>query len=179
MKRDALLTLPNVVSLSRLALAVAFVFAPGAWQRVGLIAAAGVTDVLDGWMARRQGSATRAGALIDPLADRAFVITAFTVYLVEAIITPVEYLILLARDFATVLGFIVARIVPSLRSAVFQARPLGKAVTVLQLTFLVVVLIIPTLGRLALDDVLIFAIAVVSAAAIADYTMAVWRARTG
>jgi phosphatidylglycerophosphate synthase len=178
MKRDALLTAPNVVSLSRLALAVAFVLADSPWVRVGLIAAAGATDVLDGWIARRQGIVTRMGALIDPIADRAFVITAYTVYLFEAIITPVEYLILLARDFATVLGFIVARIVPSLRTAVFQARPLGKAVTVLQMTFMVVVLILPTIGRLALDDVLIFAIAVVSAAAIADYTMAVWRARS-
>jgi cardiolipin synthase (CMP-forming) len=183
MKRGVLLTLPNAISLSRLLLAVAFVLAEGPWIRVALIATAGATDFLDGWIARRQGMESRTGALIDPIADRAFVITALTVYLFESLISPVEYLVILARDFATVLGFVVARIVPSLRHAVFQARALGKTVTVLQLTFMVLVLILPALvgvlgGRvMMLADLLILAIGVFSAASIVDYTLALWRAR--
>lgn len=172
MKRGALLTLPNSISLSRLALAAAFVLIQGPWARVTLIAVAGATDVLDGWIARRNRSVSRTGALIDPIADRAFVITAFAVYLLETLISPAEFFVVLARDFATVLGFIVARIVPSLRDAVFQARALGKSVTVLQLTLLVVVLLLPRLA-----DVLVLAIGVAAAASIVDYTLTLWRAR--
>lgn len=172
MKPGALVTLPNTVSLSRLLLAAAFVLTGGAWERVALISAAGLTDFLDGWIARRQHIATRAGALIDPVADRAFVLAAVSVYLFEARISTVEYFVILSRDLATALGFAVAQAVRSLRPAVFQARVLGKTVTVLQLTLLVAVLILPVVG-----DALVLAIAAVSAASIVDYTIALWRAR--
>jgi cardiolipin synthase (CMP-forming) len=172
MKRGALLTLPNTLSLSRLVLAAAFVLVRDPWVRVALIAVAGATDVLDGWIARRQHTTSRVGALIDPIADRAFVITAVAVYLAESLISTGEFFVILARDFATLLGFAIARIVPSLRGAVFQARALGKGVTVLQLLFLVFVLILPRLA-----DILVFTIGVVAAAAIVDYTMFLWRAR--
>lgn len=172
MKSGALLTLPNTVSLSRLVLAAAFIIVGGAWQRVLLIAAAGATDFLDGWIARRQRIESRMGALLDPIADRAFVLTAVSVYLFESLITTTEFFVILARDFATALGFIVAKLVPRLRPAVFEARLLGKSVTVLQLAFLIIVLVIP-----ALSDALVLAIGVLSAASIVDYTLALWRAR--
>jgi cardiolipin synthase len=172
MKRVALLTLPNSVSLSRLLLAVAFVLSGDRWVRVGLIAVAGLTDFLDGWLARRNRLETRTGALLDPVADRAFVLAAVSVYLFESLISTTEYFVILARDFATAIGFLAAQVIPWLRPAVFQARLLGKSVTVLQLTFLVVVLLLPVLG-----DALVLAIGVVSAASIVDYTIALWRAR--
>src|SRR6266581_1828018 len=70
MKRDALLNLPNSISLSRLILALLFVLMDGRWERTILIVAAGVTDVLDGWAARIGNSSSVAGALIDPFAHR-------------------------------------------------------------------------------------------------------------
>lgn len=160
---------PNVVSLSRLVLAAAFIALDGNAARVALIAVAGFTDFLDGWLARRQHTASSMGALIDPIADRVFVLTALSVYLYDGIITTPEYFIVLSRDFATAVGFLVARVVPWLRPAVFQARMLGKTVTVLQLTLLVVVL----LWR-APVDLLVLAIGALSAASIVDYTLALW-----
>jgi len=74
MKRDALLNLPNSISLSRLILALLFVLMDGRWERTFLIVAAGVTDILDGWFARIGNSSSVAGALIDPFADRVFVL---------------------------------------------------------------------------------------------------------
>ena len=172
MKRGVLLSIPNSVSLSRLALAVGFVAMDNAWARVALIAAAGVTDFLDGWIARRQNVASRAGALIDPVADRAFVLTAVSVYLFEARISTGDYFVILSRDIATAVGFVVAQMIPALRPAVFQARLLGKTVTVLQLILLFAILIATPLVR-----PLIIAIAAVSLASIVDYTVALWRAR--
>src|ERR1035437_8891418 len=70
MERETLATLPNLISLSRLGLAAAFVVLKGTNARLLVIAAAGATDFLDGYLARRGGSASKWGALIDPIADR-------------------------------------------------------------------------------------------------------------
>jgi len=56
---------------------------------------------------------------------------------------------------------------------VFRARMLGKIVTVLQLIALVAVLLTPQYTTL-----LVTAIGLMSAAAIVDYTLSLWRART-
>lgn len=167
------MNLPNIVSLSRLVLAAAFIAINDNATRVALVVIAGFTDFLDGWLARRQHTSSSMGALIDPIADRTFVLTALSVYLYDGKITTPEYFIVLSRDLATAIGFLVARVVPWLRPAVFQARMLGKTVTVLQLTLLVVVL----LWR-APVDILVLAIGALSAASIVDYTLALWnRAR--
>jgi CDP-diacylglycerol---glycerol-3-phosphate 3-phosphatidyltransferase len=172
MNRSALFTLPNTVSMSRLVLALAFVLVSGPWERIGLIVVAGFTDFIDGWLARHEKAETTAGALIDPLADRVFVFVAISAYLVEGQLTTGQYFIFLARDLATAVGFLVAKVIPTLRPAVFRARMLGKVVTVLQLITLVAVIIMPELTQL-----LVLTVGAISAAAIVDYTVALWRAR--
>lgn len=172
MERGKILTLPNSISLSRLLLALAFVFTGGTWQRVLLVVAAAATDFLDGWMARRGNSSTVAGALIDPFADRVFVLAAVSSYLVEDRITSVQYFIFLARDIATAVGFVVARFIPGLSASAFQARVLGKTVTGFQIAFLLAVLLTPRLTQ-----PLVLLIAALSAVSIVDYTAALERAR--
>ena len=171
--RRSLVTLPNTISLSRVLLALAFVLIPNLWARVILIVVAGITDFMDGWLARHGKNESTAGALIDPLADRIFVFVAITTYLVEGVLSTGQYFVFLTRDIATAVGFLVAKIIPTLRPAVFRARMLGKIVTVVQLITLVVVVVLPEL-----TDVLIATIGVLSAASIVDYTIALWRGRT-
>jgi phosphatidylglycerophosphate synthase len=173
MNRSALFTLPNTVSLSRVVLALAFVLVSEPWDRIALIAVAGFTDFIDGWLARHEKSESTAGALLDPLADRVFVFVAISTYLVEGLLTTGQYFIFLTRDLATAVGFVVAKIIPTLRPAVFRARMLGKIVTVLQLIALVVIIVVPEL-----TGVLILIIGIVSVASIVDYTIALWRGRT-
>lgn len=169
---SALLTLPNVISLSRLVLAAAFVAAPDPRARVLLIVLASISDFLDGWMARRSGETTRWGALIDPIADRAFVFTAICVYLAEGAVTRGEFFTFLARDIATALGFLVARSVARLRPVEFKARMSGKIVTVFQLAMLLVVPLAPNLIR-----PVVLAVGVTAVISIVDYTLMLWRAR--
>ncbi|HMJ17524.1 MAG TPA: CDP-alcohol phosphatidyltransferase family protein [Gemmatimonadaceae bacterium] len=173
MNRGALFTLPNTVSLSRVVLALAFVLVSEPWDRIALIAVAGFTDFIDGWLARHEKSESTTGALLDPLADRVFVFVAISTYLVEGLLTTGQYFIFLTRDLATAVGFVVAKIIPTLRPAVFRARMLGKIVTVVQLITLVVMIVVPELTR-----VLILIIGIVSVASIVDYTIALWRGRT-
>jgi phosphatidylglycerophosphate synthase len=172
MTRRAWFNLPNVISLSRVVLALAFVLVSEPWDRIALIAVAGFTDFMDGWFARHDKSESTAGALLDPLADRIFVLVAISTYLVEGQLTTAQYFIFLTRDLATAAGFIVAKIIPTLRPAVFRARMLGKIVTVLQLIALVTIVVMPEL-----TDVMVAAIGVVSVASIVDYTIALWRGR--
>ena len=160
------------MSLSRVVLALAFVLVSEPWDRIALIAVAGLTDFMDGWLARHKKSVSSAGALLDPIADRIFVLVAISTYLVEGQLTAAQYFVFLTRDLATALGFVVAKIIPTLRPAVFRARMLGKIVTVLQLVTLVTIILVPELTQ-----VLVVTIGVVSAASIVDYTIALWRER--
>ena len=172
MSRERLLTLPNVVSMSRLVLAGAFVVLRDSSARIILLAVAAATDFLDGWLARRQQTTTRSGALIDPIADRLFVLTALCTFLIERTISTGTFFIVLSRDIATVIGFFVARSIPWLRAVEFRARLLGKLVTVLQLVTLAAVIVAP-----AAVPSLVMILGAASAASIADYTLTLWRER--
>jgi cardiolipin synthase len=173
MRRGALINLPNSISLSRLILALAFVLIDGPWERTILILAAGATDFLDGWFARMGNSSSVAGALIDPFADRVFVLTAISAYLIDGVVSTSQYFIFLSRDIATAVGFVVARFIPGLGASAFQARMLGKTVTVLQLVTLVAVL-----HSDRATGPLIGVIGALSAISIVDYTVALARARS-
>jgi len=164
-------SLPNVLSLSRLALAVLFVPA-GHGARIVLICLAGATDFLDGWLARRTHSTTRWWALVDPIADRLFVLVAIVMYVLNGELSVGEMLLLLPRDIATALAFVIARAVPSLRALEFKARFPGKVVTVFQLVTLLAVAI----GVRPLSP-LIAVVALASIVAIVDYTRVLWEAK--
>ncbi len=164
--------LPNVLSLSRVLLAVGFVAADGAMTRVGLVGAAGLSDVLDGWIARRLNAATRWGALLDPAADRVFVVAAAFSLVASDALSANAALVVIARDIATAVGFLVALALPALRPGEFKARWLGKVVTVLQFITILAALVAPPLVR-----ILLVIVAAASAWSIADYTAVLWRAR--
>jgi cardiolipin synthase (CMP-forming) len=170
--RAPLITLPNAVSASRLLFAAGFLAARDNGMRLGLIGVASASDFLDGWLARRQGTTTRLGALIDPIADRAFAVAAVSGFLLHGDLTPMQCLVFLSRDIATALGFLVAQAVPSLRHAVFKARWSGKVVTVLQLATLAAVILAPRSV-----PALVAVVGAASALSIVDYTRSLWLAR--
>jgi phosphatidylglycerophosphate synthase len=137
-------SLPNLISYSRLPLAAAFVVFERTDVRIVIVMLAMASDYLDGFFARMRGSASRVGALVDAIADRVFVLVAVSVLLYEGGLTTLGYFLMLIRDIMTAVGFVTARIMPSLRHAVFQARLPGKIVTVFQLATLLAVLLKPS-----------------------------------
>ena len=164
--------LPNTLSLSRIVLAVLFPFARTPAPQVVLIALAAASDFLDGWIARARHAASKWGALLDPITDRVFVIVALATYLFVGAFTTGEYFTMIARDLATAIGFLVARVVPSLQRVTFKARWAGKITTTVQLLVLLAVPLAPALVR-----PLVIAVGVLSVWAIIDYTIALQRAR--
>jgi phosphatidylglycerophosphate synthase len=166
------LTVPNLLSLSRFPLAAAFAFAEGTPTRLALIGMVSATDLLDGWMARRGGRATWIGALLDPVADKTFVLVALSVFLLNGVLATRDYFLLLSRDLATAVGFLVAYKLPGLDPARFKARMPGKILTVLQL--LAILLLVTSPGAMRW---LIPVVVAVSVVAIADYTLMLHRTR--
>jgi cardiolipin synthase len=170
--RRTLGSIPNILSCSRLALAAGFVASSATETQVGIIGVAAMTDFLDGWLARRVKATSRWGAMLDPIADRFFVLTVVGTMLYTGRLSTGGYFVMILRDIATAVGFLVARIIPWLRTVTFKARMSGKVVTVLQLVTLAALLIAPTIASW-----LIVLVGVASVISIADYTLALWRAR--
>jgi len=87
------LTVPNVISLARLAGVPVFMWLvlglrtqAGDWWALGLLAAAGVSDWLDGKIARAWNQQTRLGELLDPVADRLYIVATVTALAIRTII---------------------------------------------------------------------------------------------
>jgi cardiolipin synthase len=170
--RRVQLALLHSLSLSRLVFAALFLMTSDALLRAGLIIVSGLTDVLDGWIARHARLTSRLGALIDPVGDRGFAVTALLALLVDGLLTPAQVCLLLVRDVGTAVGFLVTRLVPTFRPVELKARMLGKAVTSLQTVTLLAALLLP-----AAVPALVATVGVLSIAAMVDYTRSVWRAR--
>jgi CDP-diacylglycerol--glycerol-3-phosphate 3-phosphatidyltransferase len=166
------LTLPNIVSTSRVALAVGFVMTDAVSARLALIGVASLTDFLDGWLARRTHASSRFGALVDPVADRLFVLGVVISYVMGGQFTLWQAVAVMFRDVMSVIGFFVARSVSWLKPITFKARLLGKAVTVAQLLTFLAVLLAP-----AYVNALVVVVAVLGFVATVDYTLMLWRER--
>lgn len=104
-----------------------------------MLAAAGLSDVLDGWFARRRrppdGGGRHLGEWLDPLCDKIFV-AAVMVGVTLAYRPPLVFVLLtVTREFLQVVSFTVYKLVPCLREAIsysYRAHVLGKATTVSQ-----------------------------------------------
>ena len=130
-------TVADLLSGLRIPFAIAFPFV-GTPTRLGLLAAAAATDLLDGPLARRYGS-SRFGTLIDPVADKLFAASAFGVVAVSRKLELYEVAAVLLRDLIAAVAFGVT--IVSRRPRAIPARAGGKAVTVGQMLTLVAFLL--------------------------------------
>jgi len=90
---DRIVTWPNALSAARLAGVPVFLWliigprtATADWIAVGILAAAGVSDWLDGKLARMLNQTSRLGQLLDPAADRLYIAATLIGLAVRAII---------------------------------------------------------------------------------------------
>ena len=91
--------LPTLVSLLRVPLAAAFPFCTDRpMLALGLLVAAGASDVLDGWIARRFDQATPLGAIIDPIADKLFVLVVVITLVVDGRLSGLQVALLATRE---------------------------------------------------------------------------------
>lgn len=139
--------LPNVLTALRLCAAplTAVLILRGHYATaLSVFAFAGLSDVLDGYLARRLSYATRFGVYLDPAADKLLMLASFvTLTIIHAIPFWLTALII-GRDLAIVMGVGLARLL----SLPLQVAPLniGKASTVVQVCFVGLVLLLLALG---------------------------------
>jgi cardiolipin synthase (CMP-forming) len=94
-----LLLVPSLLSFTRIPLAVAFPLAlPSRGAALAILVAAGVSDVLDGWYARRYGQATPTGAVLDPVTDKLFVLSVVLSLVASRVLPVVSVLLLSTRE---------------------------------------------------------------------------------
>jgi len=127
-------TSADIVTALRFPLAAVFpLVSSPAWQ-FAIVGAAAASDVADGFLARRVGS-SRAGAVLDPVADKVFMAVAFVTIAHRGVLAWYELIGVLLRDILAVLGFLATWVLG--RPVALPARAGGKAVTIAQLLTLV------------------------------------------
>jgi cardiolipin synthase (CMP-forming) len=90
---NRIITIPNLISFARLAGVPVFLWlvlgvrtTAGDWSAVGLLLAAGLSDWLDGKIARALNQQSRIGEMLDPAADRLYIVSTVIALAIRAII---------------------------------------------------------------------------------------------
>lgn len=107
------LTLPNLVSFVRLLGVPLFLYlmlvADRPLAALVVLVIGGSTDWLDGWLARRLGQVSRIGELLDPVADRLYILATLLAFTVRDIVPWPFTVALLARELVLLAGLGVLR----------------------------------------------------------------------
>ena len=163
------ITVADVLTLSRIPLALAFVVVQDRLVLLVILVVAAATDLLDGFLARRIGG-SRFGAFIDPVADKLFMLAAFVVVALSGRLAWYELAGALIRDIVASVAFLITLL--SGRAMTIPARLGGKAVTFAQLM---------TVGAFLIDSPLLrpfcWATAGIGLYAIWDYVHAAPKAK--
>lgn len=100
--RMRVLTIPNLISFARLLGVPLFLYlflGTQAWGwAVAVLAVGGTTDWIDGYLARRLGQVSRLGELIDPLADRLYILATLVAFTAREVVPWQFTAALLARE---------------------------------------------------------------------------------
>jgi CDP-diacylglycerol--glycerol-3-phosphate 3-phosphatidyltransferase len=168
-------SIPNALTIARFAAIPVFVWLylgageGAAWGAGIFFAAAGFTDQLDGYLARRWHVESRFGKIADPLADRLMIGTAAVLMLVTGRIPLLAALVILGRDVLLVLGY---RLLAP-RGFELEVTFLGKLATWVLYAALGLVLVTPEGTTWPL--VLLWIGVALSLGAGAQYALRAWR----
>ncbi|MDD2294632.1 MAG: CDP-diacylglycerol--glycerol-3-phosphate 3-phosphatidyltransferase [Eubacteriales bacterium] len=126
------MNLPNKLTIVRVILVPVFVYLylrGHTMSALVVFLAASFTDYLDGYLARKFDLITNFGKIMDPLADKVLVYSAFCCMVENGIVPSWMLIVILAREF-TVAGM---RTVAASEGIVIAAGTTGKIKTVLQM----------------------------------------------
>ncbi len=155
LKKDEVLTIPNLLSLFRFLLIPVIVYlyceVGNYYAAIGVICLSGLTDIVDGFIARRYNMVSDLGKILDPIADKAtqgvIIICLIAKYkLMLALIV----IFVLKEIVMVVVGYIVIK----KQNEVTGAKWFGKANTVVLYSIMIVLILFPTISD-TLADILI------------------------
>jgi CDP-diacylglycerol--glycerol-3-phosphate 3-phosphatidyltransferase len=137
------MNLPNKLTVSRFVLTIAFLGVMFSKVRfhetiaLVLFMAGGITDFFDGYIARRDKLITNFGILMDPLADKIMVCSAFIAFVGLNWIQPWMVVIIVARELA-ITGL---RLLAASKGVVLAAEGYGKHKTITQIVAIISILV--------------------------------------
>ena len=140
------MNLPNKLTVARIILVPFFVaallinFPLNNLAALAIFAAASITDLLDGKIARKRGLVTDFGKFADPLADKILVISALLCFVQLGLCDCVAVIIVLFREFAVTS----IRLIAASKGKVIAANIWGKVKTVTQMVAVICVLVMQT-----------------------------------
>jgi CDP-diacylglycerol--glycerol-3-phosphate 3-phosphatidyltransferase len=155
---------PNLLTLTRLALGVAFPLIPAKWRVAALLVGA-ATEFLDGQIARLLRVKSVTGRILDPIADKIFVVSVLVTLLVEGAVKSWQLILVISRDIVVTAGALCVaarRGISALRS--MPPSPLGKLTTAAQFIFIVTMAVTQQVNL-----IILIVASVLSTAAAIDY----------
>ncbi len=137
------LNIPNSLTLLRILLIPVFVglmlYEWSEWALAALLLA-GLTDALDGTIARASNQRTRLGMYLDPLADKLLLTSGFVTLSALHLVPLWVVILVVSRDVMLLAGTLLAQLTDS--PVDISPTMLGKGTTVLQLAYLVLVVVL-------------------------------------
>ncbi|HZL30132.1 MAG TPA: CDP-alcohol phosphatidyltransferase family protein [Pseudolabrys sp.] len=135
------MSIPNLITLGRILLVPVVVWAIASnamWIAFVLFLAAGVSDAIDGFLAKRFNMVTELGAYLDPLADKALIVSIYLTLGINGDIPRWLVILVVSRDILIVGGIMLSWLMGN----PLKIRPLlvSKLNTVAQIVFACVVL---------------------------------------
>jgi len=127
-----MLTIPNFLSFLRFPLAILFIQGNLTVRIISIILAA-LSDFLDGYLARQFQQKTQFGTILDPLADKFFVVGAISLFFMSGQISVIEVCAMLCRDFSVLIFGFYLVVSGNFDKYHFRSIWCGKITTTLQL----------------------------------------------
>ena len=141
MSRGVGLSIPNLITLARILLVPVVVWAITSGEmRIAflLFLAAGVSDAVDGFLAKRFGMATELGAYLDPLADKAMIVSIYVALGIADAIPRWLVILVVSRDIMIVSAIMLSWLVD--KPVTLKPLTVSKLNTVAQIVLALVVL---------------------------------------
>jgi cardiolipin synthase (CMP-forming) len=139
--RGKRLSIPNLITLGRIILVPIVVWAITSGEmRVAffLFVAAGISDAVDGFVAKRFHMASELGAYIDPLADKALIVSIYVALGISGALPISLVILVVSRDIMIISGFMLSWLVG--KPMPVRPLPVSKLNTVAQILLAVFVL---------------------------------------
>lgn len=171
------MNLPNKLTVLRMIMIVPFVIvmltdvcgAAGKWIALALFVGASLTDLLDGYLARKYNLVTNFGKFMDPLADKLLVCAAMICLVETGMIPSWVVIIIISREFI-ISGF---RLIASDNGIVIAASYWGKFKTVFQMVM--IVLMIADIAALQMvTDIVMWVALILTVVSLVDYLKKNW-----
>ncbi|MGC3976162.1 MAG: CDP-diacylglycerol--glycerol-3-phosphate 3-phosphatidyltransferase [Nitrospira sp.] len=180
--QESNINLPNVLTLVRILLIPVFVMLlinptpDRALSAAIVFVVAAVTDLLDGYVARKTGQITKLGRLLDPIADKLLVLSALILLVQVDRVSALVAILIIAREVA-VTGL---RAIAASEGLIMSAEVTGKYKMALQVIAIVLLVlegtVVETIGNLHLAGIVtLYLSLVLGYVSGAQYVWSFWR----